>query len=260
MSYQSDLEITVQNKSKLSGNKNLLLWYEHLFSFQFEGKDVSGLDILEVGSGTSPLKIFYPNVITSDILSIEGLDFVFDCHKIGEFHGIQNSTLDLIVLTNVLHHLQKPLNFLINARTKLKDNGSIIITEPYFSWISSSIYRFIHHEAVDSSIKTPELKSEEDSPLSSANVVLPYLVFFKKMEWLANVNKYYQIELLGCFSSLSYFVTGGISKCFPIPHILYKIIFKFDRSITKYFPRIAASFFTVKLTKKKAGQNYTGSA
>ena len=36
------------------------------------------LSILEIGSGTSPLMRFHPNVVTSDVLELDYLDLVFD--------------------------------------------------------------------------------------------------------------------------------------------------------------------------------------
>ena len=250
MSYQSDLKQTINNKEQLCKNRNLLYWYKKLFSCQFEKRDISTLKVLEVGSGTSPLKIFYPNVITSDILELDYLDLVFDCHKINELKSIQNDSLDIIVMTNVLHHLRKPVLFLKKARTKLRKGGLVIITEPYFSWLSSPVYRFLHHEAVDSSIKVPELNDVKDSPLSSANVVLPYLLFYMKKEWLSPLTRFFRVESLGYFSCLSYFITGGISRRFLVPHTLFKLLFKFDMFVAKCFPKLTASFFTIKLIKK----------
>lgn len=250
MSYQSDLEQTIKNKDRLCKNRNLLYWYSKLFSCQFEERDISTQNVLEVGSGTSPLKIFYPNTITSDILELNYLDLVFDCHNIDEVKGIPNDSLDMIVMTNVLHHLREPVLFLKKARTKLRKGGSIIITEPYFSWLSSPAYRFLHHEAVDSSIEVPELNDVKDSPLSSANVVLPHLLFYVKKDWLSPLTRFFRVETLGHFSCLSYFITGGISRRFLVPHMLFKLLFKFDMFFAKCLPKLAASFFTIKLIKK----------
>jgi len=250
MSYLSDLKQTINNKEQLSKNRNLLYWYKKLFSYQFEKKDISTSKVLEIGSGTSPLKIFYPNVITSDILDLDYLDLVFDCHKIAELKNIENDSLDIIVMTNVLHHLKKPVLFLKKAQTKLRKGGLIILTEPYFSWLSSAIYRFLHHEAVDPLIDVPELNNAKNSPLSSANVILPYLLFYVKKEWLSPLTQFFRVESLGYFSCLSYFITGGISRRILIPHTLFKLFFRFDMFVAKCLPKLTASFFTIKLIKK----------
>ena len=70
-----DLAATLRNRTRLGANCNLLFWYRQVYHDQFKGfDDPAALSILEIGSGTSPLKQFLPNVITSDVLE---LDYVF---------------------------------------------------------------------------------------------------------------------------------------------------------------------------------------
>jgi hypothetical protein len=74
-----DRATTLRNRARLDANQNLLFWYRELYRDQF--KDLpspEGLSILEIGSGTSPLKQFHSNIVTSDILHLDYLDLVFD--------------------------------------------------------------------------------------------------------------------------------------------------------------------------------------
>jgi hypothetical protein len=52
------------------------------------------------------------------------------------------------------------------------------------------------------------------------------------------------------FTALSYMMTGGISRTFPIPGLLYRAIFPVDLALSRYFPRLCASFFTLTLTRR----------
>ncbi len=55
-----DRAATLRNRARLGANKNLLFWYRELYRDQF--RDLPNpltLSILEVGSGTSPLKQFF---------------------------------------------------------------------------------------------------------------------------------------------------------------------------------------------------------
>ena len=125
---EHDRKLTEINRDKLSANKNLLLWYEKLYRTQFSAlDDIDRLVILEIGSGTSPLKLFYENVITSDIMELAYLDLVFDCHEIAQLNSIGDESVDIITFTNVLHHLSDPLLFLQKAAVKLKRGGRIIM-------------------------------------------------------------------------------------------------------------------------------------
>ena len=247
-----DRAATLRNRARLSANKNLLFWYRQLYRHQFKDfPDPAKLSILEVGSGTSPLKEFFPGVVTSDVLDLDYFDLVFDCHDIDKLDAIKDESLDVITLTNVLHHLKSPIVFLNRAANKLKPGGKVIATEPFFSVLSTAIFRYLHHEPVDFRIAEPELK-EVHGPLASANIALPWLIFYQRRDWLDRLNEKYRIEGLSLcpFTALSYMITGGISRKLPIPAFLYRVIFAIDLAVSRYFPRLCASFFTLNMTRR----------
>ena len=104
-----DRDKTLRNRSRLQANRNLLLWYRELYRDQFKDlPDPAKLSILEIGSGTSPLKQFYPNIITSDVLDLDYLDLIFDCHEIDKLGAIKDNSLDVITLTNCTASSEKP--------------------------------------------------------------------------------------------------------------------------------------------------------
>ncbi len=252
-SLKEDKEFTEDNRRKLFYNTNLLLWYEALYHriFKSEIESINQLRILEIGSGTSPLKHFYPMVKTSDILDLDYLDLVFDCCKIDQMDSIPDHSLDIITFTNVLHHVQKPIEFLLRAEKKLSSGGRIIMVEPYFSMLSKLIYNKIHHEYSNANIKRPVIDSIE-GPLRTANIILPHLIFFSDRNWFEPLFSIYQFDMnkIEVFSFLSYFLTGGISKKIPIPKWIYKYILKADLRLAQLFPRICSSFFIFTLSKK----------
>ena len=209
------------------------------------------LSILEVGSGTSPLKQFLSNVVTSDVLDLDYFDLVFDCHDIDKLDAIKNESLDVITLTNVLHHLKSPIAFLNRAANKLKPGGKVIATEPFFSLLSTLIFRYLHHEPVDLRIAEPELKNLH-GPLASANIALPWLIFFRRRDWVQRLNENYDVNRLSVrpFSAISYMMTGGISRKLPIPGLLYRVMFPMDLALSRYFPWLCASFFTLTMTRR----------
>jgi len=243
---------TLRNRERLAQNRNLLFWYRELYQDQFRHlPGPATLSILEIGSGTSPLKQFHSNIVTSDILDLDYLDLVFDCHEIDKLEAIKDNSLDVITLTNVLHHLKNPIAFLNLAAHKLKPGGKVIATEPFFSILSTAIYKCLHHEAVDFDAGEPELR-EVRGPLSSANQALPWLIFFRRRDWLQRLDGNYDIASLSLrpFTALSYMITGGISHKLPIPGFLYRALFPIDLALSRCFPRLCASFFTVTLTRR----------
>jgi len=249
---ERDRSLTLRNRQRLFGNKNLLFWYERLFEIQFSGiDDIGGKRILEVGSGTSPLKLFYSNVITSDILELDYLDIVFDCHDIDKCGKIECESLDIIAVTNVLHHLKDPVSFLVKSSLVLKRGGLVIITEPYFSVISKIIYEKVHHEFSSFDITEPRLGNIQ-GPLKSANLALPHLIFFGDRKWDDPIKELYQgsMSFVRHFSSLSYFLTGGISMKIPIPAPIYRCLFEIDWFVSQLLPKFFSSFFVMRLEKK----------
>jgi SAM-dependent methyltransferase len=247
-----DRATTLRNRARLGANKNLVFWYRELYRDQFGGlPNPSTLSILEIGSGTSPLKQFFSNVITSDVLDLDYLDLVFDCHEIDKLDAIKDNSIDVITLTNVLHHLKKPIAFLNRAAAKLKSGGRVIATEPFFSVLSTPMFKYLHRELVDFGISEPEL-GDLQGPLASANIALPWLIFFRRREWLQRLNENFNIVTLSTrpFTALSYMTTGGISRKLPIPHFLYRALFSTDLAISRRFPGFCAAFFTVTLTRR----------
>jgi SAM-dependent methyltransferase len=249
---EKDRATTLRNRARLGANRNLLFWYRELYRDQFKDfPDPATLSILEIGSGTSPLKQFHSNIVTSDILDLDYLDLVFDCHEIDKLDAIKNNSLDVITLTNVLHHLKSPIAFLNCAAGKLKPGGKVIATEPFFSVLSTAIFKYLHHEPVDFRISEPEL-GEVQGPLASANIALPWLIFSRRRDWLQRLNENFDIAARSIqpFTALSYMATGGISHKLPVPRFLYRALFPIDLALSRCFPRLCASFFTVTLTRR----------
>ena len=240
---------TLENRQRLFENPNLLYWYGQLYRTLFHTiSNFDQLSVWEIGSGTSPANLYYPHIFTTDILNLNYLDKVFDCLNIATDTTIPDHSIDIMTLTNVLHHLQDPIQFLQGASYKLKKGAYLYITEPYFSVISYPIYKLLHPEPSLFNIDQPVL-SDVVGPLSSANQAIPYLIFFKRMDWLEELEPYYDLSQshIGFFTSLAYMASGGISKKFLIYHWIYKMGFKLDQFLAKHLPQIFASFFWIRL-------------
>lgn len=254
--FEHDRRLTLENRKKLATNRNLLHWYKELYQFIFAGiEDLAARRILEIGSGMSPARQFVPGLITSDILELDYLDHAFDCHEIDRYAGIPDGSLDIITFTNVLHHLNNPLRFLERSHAKLAPGGMIILVEPYLSVISTLIYRYIHHELLDTAIAEPVLNNIE-GPLTSANSALPYMIFFSGRGWDRTLRQYYDFNASEArfFTGLAYMATGGISRVLPIPAGLYRMLFRVDQWLATSLPDVYSSFFVLRLVKKGGQQ------
>ena len=127
----------------------------------------------------------------------------------------------------------------------------MIATEPFFSFLSTPVFRYLHHEPVEFEISEPELKNVQ-GPLVSANIALPWLIFFRRRDWAGNLSENYDVPNCSVrfFSAVSYLATGGISHKLPVPNWLYRAFFPLDLFLSRCFPRLCASFFTVILLRR----------
>jgi hypothetical protein len=122
------------------------------------------------------------------------------------------------------------------------------MVEPYFSLVSSPLYKFLHHEPTNFDVERPVLDSV-NGPLSSSNQAIPHMIFFSRPDWMNELSEAYDLKNthFEFHTSLAYMATGGISRRFPVPGWAYRPFFKLDRLLARVFPRIFASFFSVRL-------------
>ena len=120
-----------------------------------------------------------------------------------------------------------------------------------FSALSTPMFKYLHHEAIDFRISEPEL-GHVQGPLASANIALPWLIFFRTPEWLQRLNDNFDLTAFAArpFSALSYMATGGISHRLPVPTLLYRMLFRLDLGLSRCFPRFCAAFCTVTLPRR----------
>jgi SAM-dependent methyltransferase len=142
-------------------------WYRIITSVLRPGS------ILEIGGGSGNLKEFLPDTISSDIVFAPWTDAVLDAHHL-PFH---DDTFDNIVLFDVLHHLNHPAQFFGQAQKVLKSKGRMVLMEPYVSWVSFFIYRFLHSEDLVWNINPFKESSDKNKSHFQGNQAIPTLIF-----------------------------------------------------------------------------------
>ena len=87
---------------------------------------------LNLGSGTNPFKsteeIQYTNI---DIVKLEGVDMVYDLNNIP--YPFNSESIDLIIMNDILEHLDNPINILRECYRLLKEEGKVKIKVVYWS-------------------------------------------------------------------------------------------------------------------------------
>jgi SAM-dependent methyltransferase len=130
--------------------------------------------LLDIGSGSAHFKNYHRSVTSLDILPFPGVDVVADAHEMpfqaGYFAGI--------VMIDVLHHLQWPLDFLREAARVLEPRGHVAMIEPGMSPVARRFYQGLHQEPVDMEADAfaEAVGQSGDDPFDS-NQALPTLLF-----------------------------------------------------------------------------------
>ena len=130
--------------------------------------------VLDIGGGTAHIKEFRPDIICADILPFPGIDVVADAHRLpfrdGLFAGV--------VMLDVLHHLERPIDFLQEAARVLKPGGRIAMIEPAMTMLARRFYDRYHDEPVDMQADPfASVVVNPDRDPFDANQAIPSLLF-----------------------------------------------------------------------------------
>lgn len=193
-------------------------WYTLLASRIPQG---SG-SILELGSGAGFLQDYAPGVITSEILVCDGVQTVLDGRRL----PFRAGSLKAIVMVDVLHHIPETRPFLAEAKRCLRNDGVLLMIEPWNSTWSRFIYKYLHHEPFDPMSENWSFPST--GPLSGANGALPWIIFKRDRTILEREFPSLQIREIRPIMPFRYLVSGGVSRRQLMPRPLFALWRKID--------------------------------
>ena len=240
-----DASIVLLHKKAVSENTFLRKIYEDYYKeFEVLTKKVpNGLKV-EIGSGGGFIKKIMPDVITSDVVSVEGIDMVFPATKM----PFSDKSVSAFFVQNALHHINEPIEFFNEINRCLVEHGKIVLIEPYNSFWGRFIRMItygLHKEGFD--IKSG-WKTCNNNRMTGANWALPWLIFFKDRKIFETKFPNLKIKKLFSHSSFCYIFSGGVSTGQLLPSSAYDVVKKFENlfpSLNKYM----GMFFTVELEK-----------
>jgi SAM-dependent methyltransferase len=180
---------------------------------------------LELGGGSGNLSDFLPEAITSDIVFEPWLDAVMDAHAI----PFKEESLDNIVLFDVLHHLAAPAVFFQEVERVLRAKGRAIMMEPYVSWFSFPVYRFLHAEGMKWDTDPFIDQSLERKKPFEGNQAIPTLIFQKKKEKFLETFSTLRIVQVETMDILLYPLSGGFHQRSLCPLSLLGILERLER-------------------------------
>lgn len=166
--------------------------------------DVQG-EVLELGSGGGFLGSHVPQIVTSDVFPVPGVDRVVDARSL----PYEDGTLRAIVMTNVLHHIPDAESFFTEAQRTLVLRGRIVMIEPWNTSWSRYVHEKWHNEPFRPDSETWSFP--ETGPLSGANAALPWMVFERDLERFEHEWPHLRLVEAIPFMALRYLASGGVS-------------------------------------------------
>ena len=203
-------------------------------------------DVLEIGGGIGNFQIGGRNIIKIDIQHSDSISLVADAHNL----PFPNSTFENIVLIDVLHHLDCPVNFLEEASRALCPNGRLIMIEPGITPISWILYKIGHDEKVDLSWRPVEncIPNAKKDPYDS-NQAIPTLLFNKYYSILKDLNL--SIINKEWMSLFVYPLSGGFQKWSLVPSMLVNWLLKIEKKLIPFLGPIMAFRLVIVLKNTK---------
>jgi SAM-dependent methyltransferase len=172
---------------------------------------------LEIGGGSGHLADSTSGLISLDILPAPWLDLVADAQRL----PFAPSSLDNVVMVDVLHHLPSPATFLVEAQRVLKPGGKLVMLEPAITPASWPFLHFLHPEEVRLRVDPLTTRSEEGGPRDpfESNQAIPTLLFGRRRASERFQQQFPALKLRECqyLSMLAYPLSGGFQRWSLLP-------------------------------------------
>jgi SAM-dependent methyltransferase len=189
--------------------------------------------VLELGAGAGFLADHVPGLVRSEVFYAPGIDLVLD----GLALPFAAGALRGIVMTNVLHHLPRPLRFFAEAARCVRPGGVVAMVEPWVTPWSRLIYTRLHHEPF-----LPEARDWElppGGPLSGANGALPWILFQRDRERFEREAPQWRVRSVAPIMPFRYLVSGGVSLRGLAPAATYPLWRGLERALSPWAGRLA---------------------
>ena len=211
-------------------------WYRDIAAWLVPGRTV------EVGGGTGNLKEYASGVCCTDVVSLPWLDAVADAQRL----PFQTGSLANLVLFDALHHIENVTLFFDEALRTLKGGGRIIILDPYISWASWPVYRYLHPEPLDLSqdpllLTTPQTDRQ---PFDS-NQAIATILFEKELARFQARYPSLAVRNVKRHSFFAYPLSGGFEHPSMIPACVVGPTLKLERKLRWLAPFLAFRLLVV---------------
>ena len=205
--------------------------------------------VLDIGGGTAHIKEFRSDAISTDILPFPGIDVLADAHQLPFPDGIFAGA----VMLDVLHHLERPIEFLKEASRILRSGGRLAMIEPAMTLIARQFYRSFHEEPVEMQADpfAPVAVNPERDPFD-ANQAIPSLLFASRSarERVERVIPDLRVREVKWLSLFAYPLSGGFQSWSLMPAALVGPMLAFEESVPEIIRKLIGFRMMIVLERK----------
>jgi SAM-dependent methyltransferase len=186
--------------------------------------------VLDIGGGTAHIKQFRPDVVSTDILKFPGIDVVADAHRL----PFRDEFFAGVVMLDVLHHLERPIEFLKEASRVLEPGGRLVMIEPAMTTLARGFYDRFQEEPLDMRADpfAPVVMNPDRDPFD-ANQAIPTLLFATTpaQRLVEQTIPTLRVRTVDWQSLFAYPLSGGFQKWSLIPGALVGSMLAFERRV-----------------------------
>lgn len=199
-------------------------WYREIIAWLVPGRTV------ELGGGTGNLKAHMPEVYCSDVVVLPWLNVVADAQRL----PFQSESLSNLVLFDSLHHIENVSLFFDEAQRALRVGGRIIVMDPYISWASWPIYRWLHPEPFDCTEDPLVLKPPQaDRRPFHANQAVATILFERNHPRFQSCYPGFSVTHIRRLAYIAYPLSGGFEYGSFLPGWLVAPILRLERTLER---------------------------
>ena len=210
--------------------KNYLDWYRYMTNGIASYGTSSATLQVELGSGGGFLKDIVPDVVTSDVQPVKGVDLVIDGRKL----PFDDNSVKAIYMTHVLHHIPDVESFFTEARRTLAVGGVIAMIEVAATPFARFFFDRFHPEPFLPNVESWSF-NQSDAMLDS-NQALSWIVFKRDIERFRLLFPELEVCETKLLPWFSYFVSGGVTKPYLIPDWCAPLVRAADRALSFTHP------------------------
>ena len=209
-------ESTLRSAQIIRNKPFLRRFYRDCYQYVCDNipRDDDGV-VLEIGSGAGFLKDFIPRAVTTEILKLPTVDVILDAQKL----PLKRNCLCAIAMVDAFHHLADVRLFFREASRCLRPGGVIVMVEPWITWWSYLVYRYLHHEPLN--MQSGDWTIPGSGPLSDANTALPWIVFKRDRLIFEHDFPEWRVEKVVLDYPFTYLASGGLSYRGLLPESLF---------------------------------------